>query len=124
MATKNLSLILVRAVTFGPCSVQRLILSMTDPLVQNVSLNDGSAEVYIPEVPLYGPDFPLGYYYIECRCRSDLSRCLFHLMLLRVNANNLPVQWDFNSAYFAIYKYVCCKIVLRSWGLTYPMASA
>jgi hypothetical protein len=117
MATRALPMVLVRAVAFGPFSVQRLILSMTVTLQRNVSVMRQHLEVFIPSVPLEGPS--LGYYYVECKCRSDLSRCLFHLMLLdAVNQSS----WDFNSDYFTIYAYVCCKIMSKSWGLTDPMA--
>jgi hypothetical protein len=92
---------------------------MIDALAAHVALlnnigwedvNNGwgnEADVYIPN--MFPPPFPGmvpgKYYYIQCKYKSDLSRCLFHLMLL--DAVHVSDGWYFNSRYFDII--VCPK---------------
>jgi hypothetical protein len=72
---------------------------MTVTLKRNVWVNDYHAVLHIPEDVSW---ISSGYYYLECKYKSDfsrlVSRCLFHLMLLDTVYQS--INFLFNSEYF------------------------
>jgi hypothetical protein len=78
---------------------------MIGKLLSGVAFMDSQADVFIPNDMAFSQS---SYYdrFIQCKYKSDLSRGLFHLLIMLLDAVNSTDDsqqiWLFNTVYFQI----------------------